>query len=153
MVTVEEDLKRKSKIYEEDSKKNVTTMQRPWGRSTLRCLRKEGRPTRLNPNVWKWEWAEGSQIEKKPGVCGAWDARPPEDFYYCTFHEMGRTEMALHRTVTWSDTGVHRSISTSQSINNVKQGIMRLRTPAHQDIQCKKSLEKVEMCSIFVSQI
>lgn len=49
------------------------------------------------------------RLEKQPGVHGAWDARPPEDFYYCTLREMGRTEIALHRTVTWSDTGVHRT--------------------------------------------
>ena len=46
---------------------------------------------------------------EKPGVHGARDARPPEDFYYFTLHEMGRTEIALHSTVTCSDTGVHRT--------------------------------------------
>ena len=49
------------------------------------------------------------RLEKQPGVRGAGDARPPEDFYYCTLREMGRTERALHGTVTWSDTGVHRT--------------------------------------------
>lgn len=111
MVTVEEDQKRKKQDlwrgFQEECDNNAKTLRQKYAEMFEK--RREAnmtKPERVKVRVG----GKAVRLEKKPGVCGAWDARPPEDFYYCTLHEMGRTEIALHRTVTWSDTGVHRSI-------------------------------------------